>query len=68
MHLGLPGCGLCIVSCITNSMEGESCPVSRRETDNTATDLGLLCVCVCVCGGACNLTMSAALSAGLAFN
>jgi hypothetical protein len=41
LHLGLPGYGLCISSCITNSLEGES-TVSRRQTDDTMTDLGLI--------------------------
>ena len=42
--LGLPCSGLCIASCIANNLEGESSPVSRRMTDNTATDLGLIFV------------------------
>ena len=64
MHLGLPGSRLCMVSCITNSMKGKSSPVSRRETENTVNNFGLFCVW----GGHSDLKMSAALSAGLAFN
>ena len=61
MHLRLPGSGLCILSCITNSLESASSPVSRRRTDNTATDLDLIFV---VGGGDSDLTVSA----GLTFN
>ena len=60
MHLGLPGSGLCIVSCIAKSLEGEPSHVSRRKTDNTVTDLGPFYAE----GRGSDLTMSA----GLAFN